>query len=406
MRVLDRPAPDSHAARRLDIDHLRNIAVLLLLVFHTARLFNAEPWHVKDSSTYLAADLVVRAMNQWHMPLLFLLAGMSLHLALARRGLAATLEERLLRLAVPLAAGMVLIVPPQVYIERITPGIMRMSPVDFAGSYVDFQSVAFDCCYPQANLSWHHLWFVAYLLVYSLALAPALDALQSRGLTPRMTAWATGGWRPFVLVVPIVMAEVLLRPRFPNTQDLIHDWANHAHYVALVVIGWAIVGNPALEAAVAGRRRANTAVAFVLAGLWIAIGLSPALAQLPLEARVAIRVTGEWACLLAFLGHARSHLDRPLGWLTAFSRYALPFYIVHQTVIVLLGRQLLGWSEAPLLKFLVVMLASGAISLAACRLLDSNPVTRLLVGLKGSRRLVSDRLDLGRTVDRGLDRQR
>jgi hypothetical protein len=368
--------------RRLDIDHLRNLAVLLLLVFHTARLFDAEPWHVKDASTYLAADLVVRAMNQWHMPLLFLLAGMSLFFALARRSLAATLRERLARLLVPLAAGMILIVPPQVYVERITPHPLRQSPIDFAGSYLDFQRAILDCCYPQGNLGWHHLWFVAYLLTYSLALAPLLAGLQRRGFASRAAAWFGHGWRPLLLALPLIAAEMLLRRRFPTTHALVGDWANHAHYAGLLVIGWAIAASPLLEDNLLRRRHRHAAIGVALAGIWTLLALLPPLA---LEFRLVIRVAGEWACLLAFLGYARHHLDRPLGWLTRFTRLAMPFYILHQTAIVLLGWMLRDWSGDPLAKFATVMIGAGLVSLAGCHLIDSNPLTRLLVGLKPER---------------------
>jgi hypothetical protein len=93
------------AARRLDLDNLRNAAVLLLIVFHTARLFDGEAWHIKDAGHYWPADTVVRALNQWQMPVLFLLAGMAAWHALENRSVVAFLRERVLRLLVPLISG-------------------------------------------------------------------------------------------------------------------------------------------------------------------------------------------------------------------------------------------------------------------------------------------------------------
>ena len=63
---------------------------------------------------------------------------------------------------------MAVVVVPQVYVERISVGMPdRMSPRDFHGSYLDFYPHYFEGAYPSGNLSWHHLWFLAYLLVFS-----------------------------------------------------------------------------------------------------------------------------------------------------------------------------------------------------------------------------------------------
>ena len=64
----------------------------------------------------------------------------------------------------------------------------RMSPRDFHGSYLDFYPHYFEGVYPSGNFSWHHLWFLAYLLVFSLAALPLL--LYLRGARP---AWRRDG---------------------------------------------------------------------------------------------------------------------------------------------------------------------------------------------------------------------
>ncbi|MEM8572136.1 MAG: acyltransferase family protein [Pseudomonadota bacterium] len=119
-------------SRRNDVDTLRAVVVLLLVPFHTARLFDAEVWHIKHVSEPIwAADFLVRFLNVAQMPLLFLLAGMSAAWALERRGGPAFLRERFARLIVPLLIGMVILVAPQVWVERVSPDApLRMSPID------------------------------------------------------------------------------------------------------------------------------------------------------------------------------------------------------------------------------------------------------------------------------------
>ncbi len=371
------------APRRYDIDNLRNIAVLLLLVFHTARLFDAERWHIKDAVYTGVADAIVRMMNQWHMPILFLLAGMSLAYALAKRGSLAIARERVTRLFLPLAFGMLVIVPPQVYVERISPQIAnRQSPINFQGSYLDFQPHVIECCYPQGNFSWHHLWFVCYLFFYSL-LALGVIALLRRGLAQKLSDWLSEGLRPFLLLAPIVVAELLLRPYFRSTHDLTTDWANHAHYFYLLLLGWLIAAHPRLEAAIQALLRPAAFAAIALTFFWLAA--RDGQITLPRQVMIACRFAGEGCWLFAFLGFAALKWDRPIRYLTAFSRHAYPFCILHQTVIILLGWALLDWAVWWPVKFITVAVASGLISYALCRAADTNPLTRLALGMPAPR---------------------
>ena len=83
------------------------------------------------------------------------------------------------RLLVPLVFGMVVLVPPQVYLERLYRG-------QFTGSFLDWLPQAFQGgAYPAGNMSWHHLWFLAYVLVLTFVLLPCfLWARSERGRRP------------------------------------------------------------------------------------------------------------------------------------------------------------------------------------------------------------------------------
>ena len=96
----------------------------------------------------------------------------------------------------------------------------------------------------------------------------------------------------------------------------------------------------------------------------------------------AIRAILEWLWILTFLGFARAVLDQPVPYLTAFSRYALPFYIFHQAVIIWLGWLTFDWSDMPLVKFATIATAALFISYGLARLFDLTVVTRFLIGLK------------------------
>ena len=103
----------SLTSRRYDLDWLRILAVLLLIPFHTARLFDFwEPNYVKNAELSAGLTYQIAFIGPWHMPLLFLLAGAATWYALDFRSDGDYVRERFKRLLVPLAFGVLVIVPP------------------------------------------------------------------------------------------------------------------------------------------------------------------------------------------------------------------------------------------------------------------------------------------------------
>jgi hypothetical protein len=151
--------------RRHDLDWLRVFAVVVLLLFHSARPFDEWGWHIKNEIVSGFITNILQFINIWHMPLFFLLSGSAAWFAMFLRPERSFAKERVKRLFIPLVFGMAVIIPPQVYIERIFRS-------QFEGSYFSFYLEAFNGSYPKGNLSWHHLWFLAYLFVFSLLALP------------------------------------------------------------------------------------------------------------------------------------------------------------------------------------------------------------------------------------------
>jgi hypothetical protein len=99
------------------------------------------------------------------------------------------------------------------------------------------------------------------------------------------------------------------------------------------------------------------------------------------------RALGSWCCVLAILGFGRKHL----GFGTPFLKYAneavLPFYILHQTVLLGVGYFVVQWAIPDLLKWLIILVASFAIIMIlyefAVRRFN---LMRFLFGMKPRRR--------------------
>ena len=104
--------------RRPDIDWLRVLATLLVVLFHTAMVFNPAPfYHIRNTDLSFLMVVFCGFVSLWHMPLFFVLAGWSLARAIGSRGGIDILRERAARLGIPLLTGIVLFMPGIKYLE-------------------------------------------------------------------------------------------------------------------------------------------------------------------------------------------------------------------------------------------------------------------------------------------------
>ncbi len=97
---------------------MRGFVVAGLVVFHSAVVFaSGASWFVTDPRPGRGFTVFLLWGSLWGMPLLFLISGMGARYAMRTRSAAASARERLARLLVPFAFGLVLLVPPMFYIE-------------------------------------------------------------------------------------------------------------------------------------------------------------------------------------------------------------------------------------------------------------------------------------------------
>ncbi|NQV07421.1 acyltransferase family protein [bacterium] len=362
--------------RRNEIDALRSLATLLLIVFHTGMVFTAfDHFHLQNVQRSELIGEINLFIHQWHMPLFFLLAGMAAWYSLRTRTAGEFRLERVKRLFIPLLFGMLVIIPPQLYVERIARWVpTRKSPVDFEGSFFEWWPNTFKCCYPEANLSWHHLWFLLYLFAYSVLLAGLFVWLRGRGERRRLavTGFLARGWMLGLPALYLAAVEALLRPSFPNNQDFVTDLANHANYPVVFLLGFLLVSDPALDDAV---RR-----------LWrgfLAIGI--AVVMLPDVSAAfdsATRGVAEWLILIGLVGLGRRFMSGPIGWIQRFSGISLPFYIWHQTVIVVLAYFVIQWDAGIAVKFFAIAIPAFLITWGLSEAVALTNPTRFLFGLR------------------------
>ena len=347
--------------RRHDLDWLRIIAFALLILYHVGMFYVTWSWHVKSSRASDLIEPLMRLTNPWRLTLLFLIAGAATRFMADKMRTFAFLRFRMLRLWPPLLLAIFVIVPPQAYYEVVE--AMREMPVPLAppqslwleSFYAKYVSASGKWCDHEGCLitpTYNHMWFVAYLIIYTLMLVPLIPVV--RRLPSSVSVLLSG---PGLILAPwavMFLLRVFLLPIFGETHYFWNDWYLHALYFATFLFGFAIAKFPPFFERCAAWRWTALAIAIsAWAMLTIFLDLSSAKgASLPAWSRIVFRGIRElqaWTAIIALVGFAHHHLRSADGpWKRLLTVAIFPFYLIHQTIIVVAAHHLdsLRWPIA------------------------------------------------------------
>ena len=323
-------------------------------------------------------------LNQWRLPILFVISGMGTYYALGKRSMGKFIWERFLRLGIPLVAGMILIVPPQIYFERLAEGT-------FSGSYWEyFTTVAFDGIYPEGNLSWHHLWFLPYLLVFSWILAPLFVYLRRHQTL--FIEWVKRliqkKWGIYAFVIPLYFVESLVEPFFPITHALVDDWFNFIFSIILFFYGFILIATgEVFWGTVARMKQKALALGIMCVSGQLIIWLFFEDGYVIHFTEALLKVTNIWSWILVLFAYAAQYLNTPSKGLAYANRAVYPFYILHQTVTAAIAYYLLNlnWGFVPK-TFILVVGTFGISWLIYDLIILRIPLLHPVFGLKGKKK--------------------
>ncbi|MCG2616721.1 acyltransferase family protein [Terrimonas sp. NA20] len=367
--------------RRYELDWLRVIAFGLLIFYHVGMLFVPWGFHLKNNRIYDWLVYPMLFLNQWRLPLLFVISGMGTWFALQNRTGGQFAGERIKRLLLPLLFGMAVIVPPQIYAERL-------AKHQFSGSYLDFwpASLASEA-YPMGNLSWHHLWFLPYLLLFSLVLIPAfLYVKKNRGnaLSAFTSRQLAKSWGMYIFIIPLYLIEAFIEPFFPVTHALTGDWFTIINTCTLFFFGFLLISSGEIFwKVVRDHRRRNLVFAIVAFLLLMARKSFLHDSYLVHFTEAFVSVFNFWSWILVLFGYASVYLTRSSRFLAYANEAVFPFYILHQTVMMVIAYYLIDQSYGFVVKFVLLVAGTFAGSLLIYELLIRRwKLIRPLFGLK------------------------
>ena len=372
------------------LDWVRIIAFFVLIVYHVGMYYVTWDWHVKSPYASDAMEPLMMLSSPWRLGLLFLISGVASRFMLAKISGGQFLRQRSWRLLLPLLFGMAVIVPPQPFFEVI-------EKLGYSGSYGDFMGLYFHAyhgfCKSAGDCldlpTWNHLWFVAYLWIYTLALTGIVALLGARFhvWSERLAQWLS---KPALLLVPIAVlaaGRIYLLPLFPSTHALVGDWYNHFTYFFLFLTGALLAPHAGVWTRLEALRW--PAFAAALAGwatLMIFFSLPEGVltaAQLAVVRPIMRTVYAlcQWLPIVAVCGFAHRHLQFDSPRRRYLTQAVFPVYMLHQTLIVSIAHLIKPARLAPALESVILIVLTLSFSFAVFELVRRSAVLGPLFGV-------------------------
>jgi hypothetical protein len=379
------------SARLHYLDWLRLIAIVGVWAYHSARPFMLQEWLINSTQTSLTLTAVCLVfLGSMGMPLFFMMAGVGCLFALRRRTGKQFAIERARRLFIPFVVGCILLSPVQFYLEWLHKGWYEGSFLRFIPVLVQDRLRILTTTFSPSIFEslGSHLWFLGYLLTFSLIARPLFVWLKTeRG--QRAIAWLgklgekRGGLLVFIL--PVAAVRMSLQPFFPGYTD----WADYGYMLIFFVCGYLLFADQRLVGAI--RRDWKLALGVGLVSTLIMLGGLAAGGQEWVKHPSSpgfylgwglVGVNG-WCWTLVAVWLGMRLLDFRNHWLDRGQELIVPFYVFHQPPIVVIAFFAVQWQVGLPIQLVVIILGSLAVTLGFCELVARRvkPV-RILFGMK------------------------
>jgi hypothetical protein len=378
-------------ARIVELDWLRVIVFGLLIFYHTGMLYtDGWGWHYKStySSEFLAN--IMLWSNQWRMPLLFFISGASVSFLVVKLPGWQFLRERVPLLLLPLIFGMLVIVVPQVYVEANSTGVIICPNFwHFWYIYLDQHSAEFakHKNIGSMHLEWNHLWFLPYLLAYSLIMWAAYPWLSHKKLLPLRLRFIGYTSMAGVIFLPISIFGAIgffLYPDHSVTHNFVDDWFNHARSFFCFLCGFFLVKNSHIW-----QKFSEFRWGFLLSGMCTYAYCLFAFHGGSLGDHVVAKGLNNliwsanlWLWMLCLIAWAQHLFTRTPPLLRYLNGAVFCFYVLHQTLIICFAYFLVPLKLGPVIEPVLIILLVGIFCWALYEIIRRIPVVRVLFGVQ------------------------
>jgi glucan biosynthesis protein C len=370
------------------LDWLRVLAILGVFLYHAVHPFDQSDWTIKNAELSITVTVFLGLLFPWGMPFFFLISGAGSWFALRRRTAGQFATERFQRLLIPYFVGCILLSPIMLYFQWRHLDLRGVWHGPF-WQYVLLHRAGF-------SPRWfgevgYHLWFLGFLFCFSLLGLPLflwLKGKSGQAVLTRLAGLCSRRGGILLFIIPLLLVRLGLKPFFPQEQD----WADFFYLMSFFVLGFVLYAHEGFTRVIRRDWAILLIMVIVSTAAWAWLALADESLDLWTSPRTLqdfvlwtmITINGWcWTTFVLYIG--MRHLDFGNKWLRYGQEAVLPFFLLHQPVIVAIAFYVVQWDAGIPVKLLTVVLGSFVASLAIYELAIRRigPV-RILFGMKAA----------------------
>lgn len=382
----------SLGSRLYFLDWVRVLAFAFLIFYHTALMFVDWGFHIESGHNFVFLKYIMILSSKWRLDILFLVSGVAISYMVTKMPLKTFTWQRVIKLYLPLIFAVAVIVAPQSYYEAIQKGVFEGSFWQFWTSH--YFTFSWDERMNAPFPTYNHMWYVLYLFHYTLVLLPLMAFINSdkgKGVLAKLESWLTQGariiWVPLAIYFSIFFAF--------NDHDVNHtfydDWYAHAIFLFAVIMGILFVRMPQVWPSFEDNRKLSLALGLISYAALLTVFLSPE-GLLPIDRTLAWDISGilvKWSWIALIIGFAKKYLNYTNSTLKYCNKIVYPFFILHQTVIIVLGFYVIDWGMSGTIELLTIMVGTLVICGLLYELLIKRVnILRVFFGLSWKKKLL------------------
>lgn len=380
------PSREDMPVRRYDLDWLRILVFGLLILYHTG-MFYVENWGWHAKSLYQSQFLenVMLIVEPWRMAVLWVISGIAIRFVMAKVSVWRFITMRSLRLLLPLLFGILIVVPPQLYVEMSYNGDLNMNYWQFLSEFFSPNTTIFDKytagIWPHIDVN--HLWFIRSLWQFSLILLCLLPLLNTQWVN-RAVNWLFNSHGVFAILLAVL-------PLFIIQINWDMGTVRYPLGLTLMLYGYLIGWNTLFWQRISQHSKPLLITSLICYGafimfynlVWLDLlhGIepkNPATLMIGMFNYSLMRVLG----VLTVFAVAHKFLNVKSTKLSYFNDAVYPFYILHQTLILVIGYNLSKLSLGPVAEPILLLIFTISACFIGYEIIRRTEVLRPFFGLK------------------------